>query len=480
MNSKSIASGLFWKFAERVCAQGVSFIVSIILARMLSPSDYGVIAMILVFINLANTFVSAGFSSALIQKKDADEIDYSTMFYCSLAIAIIMYFTLFASAPFIEKFYGEDGLAILLRVLGIKLIINSYNSIQHARISSDMQFKKFFFSTIIGTLISAVVGIYMAFHGAGAWALVAQYLINSLIDTIVLNITVDWKPRLVFSLARAKGLMEFGWKVTMAEFLGTAYNEMRSLVIGKFFSASDLAYYNKAEQFPKLFANNILTTVTSVLFPALSNVSDSKTRIREMTRSSIKATCFVMFPLMLGMGVVAEPLIKVVLTEKWIAAVPYLQIACFSYAILPLNNTNVQAIKAMGEGTVYLRIEVIKKVMGIVIIFASAQISVYAVAISAVLIAFIYLIINIAPNGRLLGYGFFEQIKDIAPYILYSGLMCLAVFAVGRILTCSDIISLFIQVIVGIAVYFGLAIITKNEELIFFVELLKKYVKKSR
>lgn len=479
-NTKIIASGMFWKLAERICAQGVSFIVSLILARMLTPDTYGVIAMILVFINLANVFVSNGFSTALIQKKDADELDFSTMFYCSVLLSIIMYALLYVCAPVIGMFYKQDGLVVLLRVLGIKLIINSLNSIQHAYISRNMQFKKFFYSTSIGTVISAVIGITLAYKGFGAWALVAQYLVNSFIDTIVLLITVEWKPKWIFSYNRAKQLLGFGWKVTIADFVATAYNEMRSLVIGKFYTASDLAYYNKADQFPKLFVNNIMTTVSSVLFPALANLSDTKEKVRQMTRAAIRMTCYIVFPLMVGMIVVAEPMVRLLLTDKWLPTVPFLQIACISYAILPLNNTNVQAIKAMGEGNTYLSIELIKKVMGIVVILISSRISVEAVAISAVLIAFVYLVINVLPNGRILDYGLSKQLKDVIPFAFMSIVMGIVTYLVKYFITESDVILILVQTIVGALVYLVLSKKLKIHEYITIIELGKRFIGKKK
>lgn len=477
-STKQIASGMFWKMMERICAQGVSFVVSLILARMLAPDDYGVIAMILVFINLANVFVSNGFSAALIQKKDADELDFSTMFYCSVIISIFMYLILYCGAPIIASFYDEPSLVWLLRVLGFKLIINAANSIQHAYISRKMQFKKFFFSTSIGTAVSAVVGIVMAICGAGAWALVAQYLVNSVISMLVLFVTVDWKPRKLFSVERAKSLLAFGWKVTIADFVATAYNEMRSLVIGKFYTASDLAYYNKSDQFPKLFVNNIMTTVSAVLFPALANISDSKDKVRQTTRVAIRMTCYIIFPLMAGMIVVAEPLVRLLLTEKWLPTVPFLQIACISYAILPLNNTNVQAIKAMGEGNTYLAIELIKKILGIIVISLAACVSVNAVAVSAVVIAFVYLVINILPNGKFLDYGFLKQLKDVLPFLLMSVSMGGIVWIASLLPIESDLAMLIIQTLTGCLVYVVLSLIFKIREFTIVIDLAKKFLKK--
>lgn len=342
LKNRDIVTNLFWKFAERIGAQLVSLTVSILLARFLLPEEYGVVAILLVFINIANVFVSEGFSTALVQKKEATEIDASTMFYCSFLISWILYAILFVLSPSIEIFYKMDGLANLLRVLALKLPIAAINSIQHAYVQRSMQFKKFFFSTIIGTLISGVVGVILAFLGFGPWALVAQYLTNSTIDTVVLFYTVKWRPRMVFSAISAKEMMRYGWKITCGSLLNTIYSETRSLIIGKKYSSSDLAYYNKGVQFPQLIVTNIDSSIGSVLFPALSKITDEKQRLKETVRKSLKMSCYIIFPCMAGLAAVSTPLIKLLLTDKWLPAVFFLHIACITQALQPINTANIQ------------------------------------------------------------------------------------------------------------------------------------------
>lgn len=465
LRNRDIVTNLFWKFAERIGAQLVSLIVSILLARLLLPEEYGVVAILLVFINIANVFVSEGFSTALVQKKDATEVDASTMFYCSFFIACILYIGLFAVSPYIEKFYGMDGLANLLRVLALKLPIAAVNSIQHAYVQRSMQFKKFFFSTIIGTLISGVVGVGLAFSGFGPWALVAQYLTNSTIDTLVLFYTVKWKPQMAFSVVSAKEMMQYGWKITCGSLLNTIYSEMRSLIIGKKYSSSDLAYYNKGVQFPQLIVTNIDSSIGSVLFPALSKITDEKQRLKETVRKSLKMSCYVIFPCMAGLGVVSTPLIKLLLTDRWLPAVFFLQVACISQALQPINTANIQLIKALGKSDYFLKMEAIKKVTGIVTLLITMWSGVKILAMGEIFVVLVCNLINAYPNKKLIGYGYVEQLRDILPSALMTACMYIIVYFVSTYLYVSEIALIAIDAVVGVIVYVGLSVLTKSEEL---------------
>lgn len=273
---EQIISGLFWKFGERILAQGVSFCVSLVLARMLLPEQYGVVALVLVFINLANVFVTNGLGETLIQKPDAEQKDFSTMFYCSLFFAIILYCTLFISAPFIARFYNDNQLISILRVLGLQIPIASMNTIQQAYVSRNMMFKKFFYSTLGGTIFSGVIGIALAYSGAGIWALVVQYMTNTIMNTCILFITVRWKPSFEFDKESAKALLSYGWKLVVAQFVNQAYIELKNLSIGKVYTTADLAAYNKGEQFPSVLVMNINSAISGVLFPAMSLATQKK------------------------------------------------------------------------------------------------------------------------------------------------------------------------------------------------------------
>ena len=326
--------------------------VSIILARMLDPSHYGAIALVTVFITFANMFVTSSFGNSLIQKKDADNVDFSSVFYFNIILGILVYAVVFIMAPYIAGYFNMEILCPVLRVLGLRLIVAGANSVQHAYVSKQMLFKRFFWSTLGGTIGSAILGITMAYMGFGIWALVVQYMFNSIIDTLVLWFTVKWRPKLAFSLKRLKNLFSYGWKFLVSSLLDTGYNELRSLVIGKMYTPADLAYYNKGKNFPNLIVTNVNSSIQSVLFPAMANCQDKKEQVKSMCRRSIRTSSYIMLPLMTGLALVAEPFVKLLLTEKWLQCVPYLQIACFTFAFMPIHTANLQAIKAMGRSDI--------------------------------------------------------------------------------------------------------------------------------
>lgn len=474
-----ILSGVFWSFGERICAQLVTFIVSIVLARILLPEDYGTVTMILVFITIANVFVSNGFGEALVQKKDSNEVDFSTIFWTSFVVSIILYLILFLCAPFIAKFYRTPELCILLRVFAIKLPISSLSTIQHAYVSKHMQFKKFFFSTLFGTLISGVIGIAMACTGFGVWAIVFQYLINTTVDTIVLLFTVPWRPKLLYDKASAKTLMKFGWKMTLSALINETYTEIRPLLIGKYYTKDELAQYKRGAQFPQLFITNINSAIGAVLFPSMSKVNGDIVKLKVLTRKSMRMTSYLIFPLMTGLFIVAKPLVIILLTEKWLPCVPFLQLACITHACQPIQTANCQAIKALGRSGVYLWMEVIKKTVGISVLLIVVGKGVKAIAISEVFIVLFSVMVSVAPNSKLIKYTPLEQIKDLLPSILSCLVMGLSVFSL-TLLSLSPLLLFALQVISGIIIYVLLSKLFKIEEYHYLVDLVKKILQGRR
>ncbi len=470
-----VFSGLFWKFSERIIAQLVTFIVSVVLARILAPTDYGSIALITVFITIADVFVTNGFGSALIQKKIADNIDFSTVFYFNIVFSICLYIILYISAPHIANFYNNEILCDAVRVLSIRIPIAAINSVQQAYVSRNMLFKRFFWSTFFGTITSGVVGMILAYNGFGIWALVAQYLTNTIIDTIVLWFTVKWRPILTFSISRLKGLFKYGWKLLCSGLLDTGYNQLRSLVIGKVYSSQDLAYYNKGDQLPNLLVVNINTSISSVLFPAISKYQDDKNKVKDMTRRAIKISSYVMWPLMIGLAVIAEPLITILLTDKWISCVPYLRIACLSYAFWPIHTANLEAMKAVGRSDLFLKLELVKKTIGIAVILCVMRWGVIAIALSALFISLISSIINAYPNKGLLKYGYLEQLKDILPSVLLSIFMGIAIIPIGLMIH-NDWILMILQIVVGILIYLIGSIIFKFDSFIYLRGILFDFI----
>lgn len=477
---EKVFSGLFWKFSERILAQLVSTGVSILLARLLLPEDYGVISIVLIFINIANTFVSTGFGQALIQDQKSGDEEFSTLFYCSFGMSFVMYAIVFLSAPAISSFYKSPILAPVLRVLGLKLILSGFNTIQQAYVQKKMLFRKFFFSTLIGTVISAIVGVYGAYSGWGVWALVAQYLVNSTFDTLVLFLTIDWKPKLLFSFPKAKKLVGYSWKLTAAELVNNCYNETRSFLIGKVYTAADLAFYTKGEQFPKLITVNINSAVVSVLFPTISSVNKDTGLVKTYTRKSINICSYIIVPCMIGMAMVANHLVPWILTPKWNFAIPYLRIACICYATVPINSSNLQAIKAIGRSDVYLKIETAKKIIGLIAMVSVIKFGVFWVAFIRIPLIAVDIVINTTVCSKYMGYKIKEYVKDMQAPILLTLTMAIMILLTDIMLpsTLGHGASMFIEIIVGAGSYIALSVLFKCSAFEYLKNMLLAIVKK--
>lgn len=478
ITKKSVIGNFIWRFAERCGAQLVTFIVSIVLARILDPKDYGTIALVTVFTTILQVFVDSGLGTALIQKKNADDLDFSSVFYFNFIVCIILYVGMFIAAPYIALFYKDTTLTPVIRVISLTIVISGVKGIQQAYVSKNMLFKRFFFSTIGGTIFSAVLGIAMAYMGYGVWALVAQQLSNTAIDTLILWLTVKWRPKKMFSYERLKGLFSFGWKLLISSLLDTAYNNLRNLIIGKLYSSSDLAFYNQGEKFPKVIVMNINASIDSVLLPTMSIEQDNPERIKQMTRRAIKTSTYVMAPLMMGLAFCAEPIVRLVLTDKWIFCIPFLRIFCITYMFWPVHTANLNAINAMGRSDWFLRLEIIKKIVGLAILLSTMWFGVMAMVYSLLLSSVLSQIINSWPNRKLLKYGYLEQVRDFAPGILLAVLMGICVHFV-EYMSLPMIVTLVIQIVLGAIIYIVGSAILKLEEFQYLLEMIKSIMKKS-
>lgn len=478
MDEKQVViSNLIWRFFERTGAQLVAFFVSIIIARILDPSAYGTVALITVFIVILQVFVDSGLGNALIQKKDADDLDFSTVFYANVLFCTVLYIIIFFASPLIATFYENEELIPYIRVLGITVLISGVKNVQQAYVSRNMLFKKFFFSTIGGTLVAGIVGIIMALNNFGVWALVFQQVINLLIDTIILWITVKWRPKKKFSFIRLKTLFSYGWKLLVSSLIDTIYKELRQLIIGKVYTSSDLAYYNQGEKLPHLIVININASIDSVLLPIMSNVQDDRQHVKSMTRRSIIVSTYIMAPLMLGLAAVSKPLISVLLTEKWLFSVPYLRIFCITYMFYPIHTANLNAIKAMGRSDLFLKLEVLKVIVAMIALISTMWISVEAMAYSLLVVSLASQIINSWPNKKLLNYSYIEQLKDIFPSILLATIMAVCVYFVEKTgLTCYLI--LFLQIFIGIIIYIVGSYIIKLDGFNYLFEIAKRFLNK--
>ena len=450
--TRKTLTNFLWRFAERCGAQAVTLIVSIVLARILTPNDFGTVSLVMVFTTIMQVFVDSGLGTALIQKKDADDLDFSSVFYFNFAVCLILYAVMFVVAPIIAVFYNDTSLTSIIRVISLTIIISGMKGIQQSYVSRNMMFKRFFFATLGGTIFSAFLGIGMAYAGCGVWSIVAQQLSNTAIDTLILWITVKWRPKKMFSWERLKCLLSYGWKLLASSLLDTVYNNLRNLIIGKIYTSADLAYYNQGDKFPKVIVTNINASIDSVLLPSMAGQQEHRDRVKSMTRRAIKTSTYIMAPLMMGLMFCAEPVVKLLLTDKWLPCVPYLRIFCFTYMFWPIHTANLNAIKAMGRSDLFLGLEIVKKVVGITLLLLTMRISVMAMAFSLIISSVFSQIINSWPNWKLLDYNYFEQLRDILPPIIIALLMGVVVYFVG-LLQLPTIIVIFIQIITGAAIY---------------------------
>ena len=480
MNTKkSVINNFLWRFLERCGAQGVALIVSVVLGRLLGPSVYGTVALVSVFMVILQVFVDSGMGNALIQKKDADDLDFSSVFWFNIAMCSFLYLIMFIAAPFIASFYKLPELTSVVRVLSLMLLISGIKNVQQAYVSRNMMFKVFFFSTLGGTVTAAVVGIAMACAGFGVWALVAQMLVNAATDTFILWLTVRWRPKREFSMDRLKGLFSYGWKLLASGLLDTVYNQLRQLIIGKMYTKTDLAHYNQGEKYPHYFVTNLNASIDSVLLPTMSKAQDSPETVKNMTRRAIKTSTYLIMPIMMGLAVCAEPLIRLLLKEEWLPCVPYLRIFCFTFAFYPIHTANLNAIKAMGRSDLFLILEICKKIVGIVAILSTMWISVMAMAYSLFFTSILSQIINAWPNKKLLGYSYLSQLRDMMPQITVSCAMGAAVFCVP-LLGLNDILTLAIQIPMGIILYWALSKLFHVDSYTYIIDTVKGYFGKKK
>lgn len=471
--SKSrIITSLIWKLLERTGVQGIQFVVSLILARILLPEEYGLIAIVMVFISLGQVFIQSGFSTALIQKKNVDDLDYSSVFYFSFLIAIVMYIILIIISPQIASYYNNQQLVNVLIVLGIVLFPGVIISIQNAYIAKKMLFKQMFIGSLISITISGAAGVYAAISGYGIWALVLQQIINQFVTMIILFILIPWRPSNKFSLSRIKILFNFGSRLLIASLLNTFYLNIRTLLIGRVYNHDTLGYYSKGEQLPNMIVTNIDSSIQSVMLPAYSNNQDNINTIKSMMRRSIITSSYIIFPIMFGLAVVSEPMIHILLTDKWLPSVPYIRVFCISYALNPIHTANLQAINALGKSNVFLKLEIIKKIIGFTIILVTINLSAYWVAIGMLISNIIFTFVNSYPNKKLLNYSYLEQLKDLFPNLMLSLMMVSVVLFVGNFIT-DVLMKITTQVITGVVIYIVASLVIKIDSFYYLVNSMK-------
>ncbi len=474
--SQKVFSGMKWKAIERFFLQLINAFTPMLLARLLLPEDFGTIAILSVFISIANTFVHNGLGNSIIQKKDSDDLDCSTVFYTQFAIAIICYCVLFVSAPFIAKLYKNPELSLMLRIMSFSIVISAIGSIQITVMKKKMQFQKSFVINTIATITYGVVGIGLAYAGLGPWSLVWANLANGIALPLGAIFMVRWRPKLEFSFERLKKLFSYSWKLTVGWLIGTLHQDLYVLVVGKRFSATTLGFYNRAGSFPQIISKTVTEVVDGVMFPAMSQIQDDREKLKGITKTLLSMNAYILFPVFFGLSSVAKNLVTIILTEKWLPSVPMMQIICITYALNSINNSNMQVFNSMGRSDIFMKFELIKRSISIVLLVAVSFISIYAVILVLLLMAVLSNLMNAYQNKKLLGIKFREQAKCLLPSFVCGLLMWIAVMAAGLI-KINIFVSLIVQIFTGVVVYLALSAIFRLQPFCYLLNYVKNMKK---
>ncbi len=478
VNKKKVSLSLVWKFLERAGGQAISFLLGIILARLLTPTEYGLVALITIFISIATVFVQGGFNTALIQRQDTNNSDYNSILWFTLFVSTVLYAILYLTAPLIAKYFNNVDLIPIVRVLSLILLPGALNSVQVAFETKKMQFRNLFYASAVSAILSGIIGVALAYCKYGAWAIVFQQLTNQIINCIVLLLISEWKPRLQYEHTSVKRMIPFGSKVLASNLLVTVFLNIRSLIIGRVYNAESLAYFNRGKTFPSTLMDTVDGTIQSVLLPTYSSLQNNKIRLKNVLRQSISLGCYVLFPCLLGLAAVADPFIKLLLTEKWTSAIVYVQIFAVGYMFQPIQIASAQALKAIGRSDVTLKIEVYRKITEIICLLISIQFGVEAIAWSTVAAGFIACLISAPLCKRYLEYSYSEQLVDLIPSFALSVIMFIIVTNVIQLFNVGYFGQLSFGIIIGIAVYILLSKIIGNKSLTYIINTFRKPTKR--
>lgn len=479
-NLKSkVLGGLFWKLLEQAGAQGIQFVVALVLARLMTYEEYGTLTLIMVFITIANTFVQSGFATSLIQKRQVHEEDYSSVFWLTMGLSVLVYVLLWAGAPLIADWYDTPVLTPLVRAMGVVLFPGAVISIQTAYVSRNLQFRALFQSTILAVIVSGAIAILLALRGFGVWAMAAQQIAYYFALMLILFVFVKWRPSFVFRAHRVESLFRFGWKILLSGLIDTVWTNIYGLVIGKQYSQAQLGAYSRGEQFPKLITSNLSAAIQSVMLPAYAKNQDDPVALRAMARRSIKLSSFLIFPMMAGLAAVSRPLIILLLTENWLLCVPYLCIMCLGYAVWPIHIINLQVMNAMGHSELFLKLEIIKKALGVLILVLSLPFGIMPMLVLKAADEYICTFINAYPNRKLIGYGPLAQWRDVFPSAFCAAVMGALVFQLSR-LGLPAAPTLLLQMAAGGVLYVLLSFVFNREAFDYICGLLLKGIRASR
>ncbi len=460
---RKTVKGTVWSSLDAFLGQGITFLVGLVLARLLSPEEYGLIAIITIFISVFNSIVDSGFSNALIRKQNATEADYNTVFYTNLSISVILFFVLFFGAPLIADFFARPQLTALTKAMSSIVIINAFAIVQNIRLTKNIDFKTKTKVSLIASLASGAIGIAMAFGGFGVWSLVAQQISKQLLNSIFLWCFIRWLPKLLFSWKSFKEMFDFGWKLLVSGLINTVWTEIYQVIIGKFYQPQTLGQYTRAQQFSSIFSSNLTSIIQRVSYPVLSQLQDDKERLKSGYKRIIKITMLVSFVLMLGLAAIAKPMILVLIGDKWLPAVPFLQILCFNMMLYPLHSINLNMLQVQGRSDLFLKLEIVKKIVGVIPLCLGIFVNIYYMLIGSVFVGFFSYYLNARYSGPFLNYSIKEQVGDILPSFIIALMMALPIYAISY-LPLTPFVLLPIQLFAGCLIVFLLCEKTGLEE----------------
>lgn len=474
--------GMLWSFLQKISTQSISFIISVILARLLSPDDYGIVALAGMLLILMNIFSDGGLGPAIVQKKDADEKDFNTMFVTQFICASILYLIIFFIAPYFASIFNtkdEELLVSIIRVMALGMPLGALSGVQNSVVTRRMMFKWYFISNTASLVTSAIVGLFLAYNGYGAWALIGQNFASLITTTIVIFILLDWHPKFEFHYERFVPLFKEGLKYMGTSIIGTITAQVKGYALGIKYTSADLAYFNRGEGMPNLLCNNIDGTIQNVLFPALVTIQEDANAVKHSLRIAIRITTYILFPILFGLAAISDKLVVVIFTEKWAPCIPFMQLTCISLAIGIMCNVNLQALKARGLIGVVLKLEFIKKPIMILILFSTMFISPIAMAWGILFFNIFVYFVNSFPNKTNICYTFREQLRDIFPNTLLASVMAILVYNVGRFVD-NDYISVLIQITVGCVFYISFSLLFKNESYVYTKRTVLERIKKRK
>ena len=479
VNKNTVASNVLWRFLERFGAYIVSFVVSVILARLLDPQAYGTVAIMTVFVGFFDIFVTGGFANSLIHDKKATDKDFNTILIFNICFALILYAVLFFCSPLIASYYNNNSLTWLIRVAALSLFTNGVKNIQHAYLAKRLLFKKFFLATIVGTIISGVVGIVLAFKGFGPWALVIQGVLNYFIDSVILWFTMKWKPKIEFSFSLLKKHLKFGWKILTSKVFYSISNSIRSLFIGKQYSSADLAFYNKGKTYPNIFGQNITPSINSVIFPVLTRAENDLKRFNHMLRQSFKINMFVILPIMVGLACVSDSFIRLLIGSKWLECVPYLRVFCIIVVFNTVESIFGTGPMSLGKSGLNMILDILECIVSVSLLLIFMRFGVFAIAISMLISSIFNASIYIFCVKKMTGFRILDCVKESFDSLAAAILMGVLVYSLGR-LSLPYYLVLLIQVIAGIFTYFSLSTLFNNKALPYCVSIAKNLLFKKK